>query len=89
MKGIDAAQHCAADRLGTVRMGGDREAIIMRGSDHGTNLLQRQLRIVAARAFIQHAARGHDLDHVVAELVVLAHRLHRILRPVDDPVRGT
>ena len=65
---IHAADDGAADRFGAVRMSRHRESIVVRGCDDGPDLLDRELGIVAARAFIQHAARGHDLDQIVAGL---------------------
>ncbi len=84
---IDAAEHRAANGFGAVRMRGDREAIVVRRRDDGADLLERQLRIVAAGTLIEHAARGHDLDEIVAQLVMQAHGFGRILRAVDDARR--
>ena len=89
LDGIDAADHRAADGLGAVSVCGHDEAVVMRGGHHRANFFQGELRVVAARALIHDTARGHDLDHVVAELVVLAHRFGRILRTVDDAVGGS
>jgi hypothetical protein len=85
---IDAADDGAANGLGAVRVRGHDEPIVVRGRHHRANFLQGQLRVVAARALIEHAAGGHDLDEIVAQLVVLAHGFDRILRTVDDAVGG-
>ena len=83
---IDAGDHGTTDRLGAVGMGGHAEAVVVRSGDHGLDLGDRHLRVVRAAAFVEDAARGHDLDQVGAVLVVLAHRLPGIGRRIDDAV---
>ena len=51
LDGIHAANDRSADRFGAVRVGRDGEAIVVRGSDDRADLIQGELRIVAARAF--------------------------------------
>src|SRR5581483_3118219 len=81
---VDAADHGAADRLGAVGVGGDGEAVVVRGGDHRLDLLLGHLRVVGRAGFVEHAAGRHDLDQVGAVLVVLAHRLPGVRRAVDD-----
>src|ERR1700733_13753071 len=68
-------------------MGADDEPVIMCGRDDGAYLIQRELRVFAAAAFIENAAGGHDLDRVVALLVMLTHGFHGVVDAIDDPLR--
>src|SRR5450631_2981194 len=58
LNGINPADDRASDRFGAVRMSGDGKSVIMSGRDDGANLFNRQLRIVAACALIEHASWG-------------------------------
>ena len=64
-----------------VRVRGDREAVVVRGVDDGADLLDGELRRIAALGVAQHAAGGGDLDQVGAVLVALPDGLARL---VDD-----
>jgi hypothetical protein len=59
----------------------------MRSRYDGLDLLEGHLRVVAAAALVEHAAGGHDLDQIIAQLVVQAHRLDRVIDAIDDALR--
>jgi len=83
---VDTAEHGAANRLGAVSMCADDEPVVMCGRDDGAYLFQRELRVFAAAAFIENAARRHDLDRIVTLLVMLTHGFHSVIDAVDDPL---
>src|ERR1700681_824529 len=69
-------------------MGSNRKAVIMRRRDDSLDLFQRELCVVAARALIEHSAGGHDLDQIVALLVVHPYCFGSVLDAVDDSPGG-
>ena len=85
---IHPPDHRAADRLGAVRVRGDGESVIVRGSDNRLDLLDRHLCVIDAGTFVEHAAGRHDLDQVRAVLVVLAYRFPCVIGTIDDAHDG-
>src|ERR1035438_10413708 len=67
---VDPTKHRTTDGFGTVRMGGNGEAVIVRGTNNGLDLFEGQLRIVAAIALIEYTPGRHDLYQIVAKFVM-------------------
>ncbi len=83
---IDADRAGMVDRLGAMGMGRHGQVQGVGSIDHGLDFgvgHQLGLWIVTHAG---DAARGHDLDQVDAVAEMLAHFLHRLVRPVDNAI---
>src|SRR5579863_2646039 len=89
LNGVHTTNHRASYGLGPMCMRCDGKSIVVCRGDYCLDFFKGHLRIVSATALIQHTTRRHNLDEIVAELVVQAHRLDCVVYTVDDALDYT